>query len=367
MKRIIINGANGYVASNFIKKLIAQDYEVIALVRGNSKFSAKQRMLNALEEMSNGEKLKYENLKVYNYALLEEDFSMSQEQLRVIFNKKAYYYHFAASLKFSEKTKDEIFKTNINGVNNSINLFLKYATKNSQFFFISTAYSCGKTSSIFKEEFYKNKEITSFRNYYEQSKRFAENLIRKNIDDNGLNAHILRPSQVVGNNITGITKTDFGVFDFMKRLSNLAYKYPNETVRIKVNPDATQNLIPINTIANYLIATITKEELPTIINFVAKQPIKNSDIINCIGNMLPIKIISTKQLDKNLMTPIERLIDIGMSFTGEYSDTNIHFDTKNLDKIITTKESEITKESLQQMLDYFANNFLKERILSKVS
>lgn len=367
MKRIIINGANGYIASNFINELLTQDYDVIALVRGDNNLSSRQRMVNALKEIYNGTKIDYKNLKVYNYDLLEKDFSISQKHLVNIFNKEADYYHFAASLKYSEKTKDEIFATNIKGVENSIKVFLKYASVGSRFFFISTVYSCGKMTARFEEKFYNNEDISSFRNYYEQSKRFAENVIKKHIEDDGLTAHIIRPSQVVGNSETGITKTDFGIFDFTKRVSSLAYRYPGETVRVKVDPDSTQNLLPIDTVVYYLMQTIMIDKLPAIMNFVAKQPVKNSDIIQCICDILPMNIISNKQLDKNSLVPLERLIDISMSFTGDYCDTNLQFDTTNLDKIVSTNGNEITIKSLQQMLYYFVNNFQKERQIRKIS
>ena len=107
MKRIIINGANGYVASNFINELLKQDYEVIALVRGESKFSSEQRMYASLMDANNGEKIIRNKLKVYNYSLLDDDFLLSSDQLESIFSKKSDYFHFAASLKYSKKTKEE--------------------------------------------------------------------------------------------------------------------------------------------------------------------------------------------------------------------------------------------------------------------
>lgn len=361
MKRIIINGANGYLASNFINELLKQDYEVIALVRGKSKLSAEQRMHASLMDANKGEKITNNRLTVYNYSLLKNNFLLSSDQLESIFNKKSDYFHFAASLKYSEKSKEEIFATNIDGVKNSIKIFQKYAVNNSRFFYISTAYSCGKMDSVFEEKFYKNEDISFFRNYYEQSKRYAENIIKYHIDNYGLKAHIIRPSQVVGNKITGVTKTDFGIFDFTKRICNLSNRYPYESLRIKVNPEATQNLIPIDTIVHYLLRTVKIEDLPVIMNFVSKNLIKNRDIINCICSFLPINISPKRQLDKNSMTPLERLIDIGMSFTGKYCDLNILFDTKNLDKIINEGDYEITTNSLQMMIEYFISNHIKRK------
>jgi len=359
MKRIVINGANGFIASNFIFELLNQGYEVVALVRSESDLLSRQKMVNALMEIKGEGGFKDENLKVYNYSLLETGFFMTSNQLAEIFSRDVDYYHFAASLKFSEKTKDEIFLTNISGVENSIKVFLKNASINSRFFFISTAYSCGNAISIFEEKFYSNEDISNFRNYYEQSKRYAENVIKKYVQDKALNAYIIRPSQVVGNSITGVTKTDFGIFDFTKRICSLAYRYPNETCRIKTDPDATQNLIPIDTVVYYLMHTVTSAKLPRIMNFVAKHSIKNSDIIKSICEILPITIIPYKLLEERDMTIIERLVNIKMSFTGEYCETRIQFDTAGVDKLVSTNGNEITYESLQKMMNYFIGNFQK--------
>lgn len=359
MKRIIVNGANGYLASNFVYDLLSQNYEVIALVRGVSDEAARDRMLEALSKLSADQTLSYDNLTVYSYALLEDDFSMTAERLVDVFDLAADYYHFAASLKFSEKAKDEIFRTNISGVENSINVFQKNARQDARFFFISTAYSCGAKEGAFEEKFYNNEGISGFRNYYENSKRYAENIIRERIED-GVDAHIIRPSQVVGSRKTGVTKTDFGIFDFTKRVSSLASRYPGESIRIKVNPSSTQNLIPIDTIVYYLMQTVLIEKLPTIINFVAKNPIKNSVIIDHLNTLLPINIKPRDFLDKSKLTPLERIVNIGMSFTGDYVDTNINFSTTNLDTISKGKDVEITDESLKQMINYFVDSITRD-------
>ena len=79
MKTIFINGANGYVASNFINKLLNQNYKVIALVRASSKYSSDERMREALSEINDGEYVNIKNLKVYSYSLLDDNFSIPQK------------------------------------------------------------------------------------------------------------------------------------------------------------------------------------------------------------------------------------------------------------------------------------------------
>ncbi|MFA6334125.1 MAG: SDR family oxidoreductase [Bacteroidales bacterium] len=353
MRKIVIDGANGYVASHFINELLIQNYEVVALVRDGRGNSSAERMEYALAEINNFKSINLKNLKVYSYSLLNEDFSISKEELGNIFNEKVDYFHFAACLKFSEKDRDEIFDTNVNGVENSIKTFLKYSLPESRFFFISTAYSCGKMPQLFEEKFYSNEDIAGFRNYYEQSKRFAENVVKKYIEKSNLNGYVIRLSQVTGDNKSGVTITDFGIFDFVKRVYNFSKRYPNETVRISVFPDSTQNLVSIDNIVTYFMRILILNELPSIIHFVGKKSIKNGQIIECICKLLPINIIQDTTLEKENMNAIEKIIAAGMSFTGGYTNTNFLFDTKNLDGIISSYENEVTVLSLYKMLEYF--------------
>jgi nucleoside-diphosphate-sugar epimerase len=352
MKTIIVNGANGYVASNFISYLLKQQYMVIALVRGN-KLKPEERMSKVLSFLDDGAEVDLSNLEVFNYSLLDNDYGMDKNILNSIFSGNVDYFHFAASLKYNEKSIDEIFSTNAEGVENSIRVFLKYAKKNSRFFYIGTAYSCGRFSGLFEEKFYDNKDISAFRNYYEQSKRFAENIVMTNIRNNGLNGHIIRLSQVVGNQKTGVTKTDYGIFDFAKRVYNLANRYPNEIVRVHVDPKATQNLIPIDTVTGHLTRVVEEKEIPEIMNFVSKNPVQNSFIIDTLNQLVPIQIIPVKTLERKDMNPIERMISAGMSFTESYASIDVLFDTRQKDRFLKNTETGPDYKSIAKMMEYF--------------
>jgi nucleoside-diphosphate-sugar epimerase len=360
MKTVIVNGANGYVASNFINHLLKQQYMVIVLVRSNG-IDAEERMNDVLVYLNDDRNADTTNLEVYDYSLLDTDFNINENILKSIFSSRVDYFHFAASLKYDEKSVDEIFSANIEGVENSINVFLKYAMKGSRFFYIGTAYSCGRLNGIFEERFYENREISAFRNYYEQSKRFAENIVRENIQQNRLNGHIIRLSQVVGNQKTGVTKTDYGIFDFAKRIYNLANRYPGEIVRVHVDPDATQNLIPIDTVTEHLTRVVEEKEIPEIMNFVSKNPVQNSFIIETLNRMVPIHIIPVKTLERKEMNPIERLISIGMSFTESYASTDILFDTRQRDKFLKNTETGPDYNSVAKMMEYFIETLSEKR------
>jgi len=353
MQKIVINGANGFVASHFIRELLEQNFEVIALVRNGENLSAQQRMKNVLQGIDPDNNLNYNNLKTFNYSLLAEDYSLATKEIEAIFSNDIIFFHFAASLKFSAKDKNTIFKTNVGGLKNSVQLFQKYAKPDSRFIYMSTAYSCGKFSGVFEEKFYPEEEKSHFRNYYEQSKRVAENVMKEHIESGRLNGHVVRLSQVVGNNKTGVTKTNYGIFDLAKRLYNIARLHPNNTLRIKVDPNGTQNLIPIDKVIETLMNLLKTNDLPRIINLTAKKGVKNKTIIECINRYLPMKIILDKNLQKKSMNSLERMIAVGMSFTGKYAGINLQFAHKNLDKIMPPENNEITKHSLCKMMDYF--------------
>ena len=318
-------------------------------------------MNDAFALLNDGEDINTVNLEVYNYSLLDNDFAMDKNILKSIFSSSIDYFHFAASLKYDEKSEDEIFSTNIEGIENSIKVFSKYATTSSRFFYIGTAYSCGRINGIFEEKFYENKDISAFRNYYEQSKRFAENIVKENIERNGLNAHIIRLSEVVGNHETGITKTDYGIFDFTQKIYRLATRYPNEVVRVHIDPDSTQNLIPIDTVTKHLTQVVEETKVPGIMNFVSNKSIQNSHIIKTLNQLLPINIIPLKKIDRSDMNPIERLIAVGMSFTESYINTNLSFDTRKRDRFIQYAETGPSNDSVYKMLEHFIKNLSEKK------
>ncbi len=351
--KIVINGANGYVASHFVSELIGNNYKVASLVRANNESDPGERMQEVLSGIGHEDKHSLKNLEVFNYSLLDEDFAMPEEHLKRVFDQKVDFFHFAASLKYSERDKEQICKTNITGVENSIKTFQKYAKPGSRFFYISTAYSCGKTTNVFKEKFYDNEDMTKFRNYYEKSKREAENIVRKYIDESSLDAYVIRLSQVVGDSETGVVKTDYGVFDFVKRVYNFTRKYPDTTIRLIVNPDATQNLIPINNVVDYFMKLVNITQLPEVINFVSKTSIKNDDIAKSLCDILPINLIQDVSVKKEELNELERMVAAGMAFTIEYANLNLEFETTTLDKIIAPNRKELTPVSLHKMIECF--------------
>jgi len=59
------------------------------------------------------------------------------------------------------------------------------------------------------------------------------------------------------------------------------------------------------------------------------------------------------------MNSLERMIAVGMSFTGKYTGINLQFAHKNLDKIMLSENNQITKHLLCKIMDYFIGELKK--------
>ena len=160
---------------------------------------------------------------------------------------------------------------------------------------------------------------------------------------------------------TGVTKTDYGIFDFAKRIYNLANRNPNENLRVHIDPDSTQNLIPVDTVTEHLTKVTVENEVPQIMNFVSKNSIRNSYILETLNQLVPMRIIPVKKLERKNMNSIERLISVGMSFTQSYTSTNITFDSRQRDNFVKDHETGTDNNAIAKMLKYFIETLSQKK------
>lgn len=353
MRHVVVNGANGYVASHFISALLKRGLVVTALVRAGRQQSALERVSAALLAANGDLCLPMDKLRVKEYSLHEKNLGLDSQEAARIFSGRVDYYHFAASLKYDEKSWKEIYAANVEGLENSLKTFTAHAGSEGRFFYVGTAYSCGHHQGLFRESFYPDAAISAFRNYYELSKRMGENLVRTFIEEHGLAAHVLRLSQVVGDSSNGQVATDYGVFDFTRRMARLARRYPQRKVRVKIDPNGSQNLIPVNQVVAHLLRSTETDELPVVMHIVAREGVSNSYILRQLNELLPIDLQAEPQLKQQDMDAVERLVAVGMSFTGEYSRLNLHFDTGQRDRVMGAEAGVVTPDDVGRMLRTF--------------
>ena len=96
-------------------------------------------------------------------------------------------------------------------------------------------------------------------------------------------------------------------------------------------------------------------------NFVGDQRLKNIHIANSLNSLLPVKVIPLKSIKRKEMNTLERMMALGMTFMGNYIDTNFRFSTEVRDSIITAGKNEVDEKSAHRMLADFIGRLSGEK------
>jgi nucleoside-diphosphate-sugar epimerase/pimeloyl-ACP methyl ester carboxylesterase len=260
-KNILLTGATGFLGGHFLLKRIEWPGHIYALVRGESEKQARARLYAHLSECAASygtvlpKKSLDEKLTVVVGDITEALCGQNETSIDVLRAAGIdEFWHCAASLKFEDRYRKEIFQQNIDGSGNMLDLFLKVqdgsgATgfESKEFVHISTGYSAGKASGDIPEALHSVDRV--YNNAYEESKNRAENLVADVCERHGISYRILRPTIVMGpraSHHSGTTR--FGVYGLAKEVHRLRdtlskLKHPLELIG---DMGSTANLTPVD-------------------------------------------------------------------------------------------------------------------------
>ena len=225
--------------------------------------------------------------------------------------------HCAGVVSF--KDRPELHLANVVGADNAANLAVQLGAT---LFHISTAYVCGNYTRGVRVP----SELISaqlFRNPYEQSKFTAELNIRNRP---GLKYTVIRPSILVGDSTIGGVQPMSGFFvvvrglylgkRWLERTMGLPQIEPH--LRLKGDPKATINLIPVDTAARQ-IADIVKADARGTYYVVNERPPLLKELAAAASRVLSARVEIVPDLEPN---PAERIVmrlvrDIAPYMAGE--------------------------------------------------
>lgn len=173
---ILITGATGFLGSELVHQLTAQNNKVRALKRNNSKIP---------------DLLKNNLLIEWFVADINEP-----EDLSDAFENVTQVYHCAAFISFDPKDKGKLLKINIEGTSNVVNLCLEH---NARLVHVSSIAALGdakKGAQITEKDFW---EYSANVHSYAISKYEGEMEVWRSIAE-GLNAVIVNPAVIIGKN-----------------------------------------------------------------------------------------------------------------------------------------------------------------------
>jgi nucleoside-diphosphate-sugar epimerase len=251
-------------------------------------------------------------------------------------------WHFASSLKYMPKDREEIYAANVTGLRNVIALHQRArAGDDAMFYYISTAYVGGKSHASVPEARIRITEESAFHNNYESSKLEAENIVFDECEAGRLKMAIFRPSIVVASrrdlrmiNYTGYYLALQAWGSLNNYMCNSGAQ--NESVRVALDPLNPVNLIPLDDLVD-LIVRLGDSEIAngTVVNLVNENEVTIEQTFAAAAPYLDIQpvLCGRDGLEGKMKNLFEKLIGYSLTYAGPYMKDRIVIETGNLKKI----------------------------------
>jgi long-chain acyl-CoA synthetase len=214
LKTVFLTGANGFIATQIARKLLADtEVTIFALVKAEDTLAAQAKLAREWWDYPELIDALGTRVQALHGDVCQPSLGLNSEDYMDVIEKVTHIIHTAADWRLLPL--DELRKTNVQGTDNVI-AFAKKANKHhpiERLSHISTAYVAGAATGTISEN-----QLTDqygFFTDYERSKYEGEQLVEAAKKE--LPISIFRPSMVVGDSETGAIKT-FNTFYFPLRL-----------------------------------------------------------------------------------------------------------------------------------------------------
>lgn len=297
---IIVTGATGFVGSNLVLSLLHRTTKTIyCLVRRQQAKSAEERLFKALSDAAEaahqGEGLAA--LLAGRVKVLEGDIryehcgldSARLEQLRRLGVESLW--HNAASLRFEDAYKDRIIAQNLQGTLNTLALADSLGVD--AFNYMSTAYVAGKASGTILEQGWPTGSEEN--NWYEYSKRKAEDAVLEYRGSQPFRVRIFRPSIVIGHSGSFDSCSTTGYYGFIDAVSRvetwvkdrIPQYFEHNPLRIYTPSDTTLNLVQVDLAVEEAVAIAERGQDGTFFHLTNPHNVSTQQVITAVGALFP--------------------------------------------------------------------------------
>ena len=389
VKVILVTGSTGFLGSAITQRLLVSGCKLRLLIRkrenNTSQISFGRESLikelilgNELDEYSQGQsrvvgdqlnndkllhELFFSNVEVYEGDITSSSLGLEKQEYKRLCNEVDEVFHCAAVTHFEMQGADEHVVVNIKGTEN----VLQFANsgKQKRLHYISTAYVAGKQNCII----YENKMTSEplFNNEYERSKFFAEQLVIEYAKSNDIPYTIYRPGIIVGDSRTGATCKFDNLYLFVKVLFNIKNSFIKNksedlddiTIRVPGDPDALINLVPIDYVADAIVAILKKREsIGKIYHITNPNPPRLCELRDLVMTLLEINGIDLKidrELDKQSLSTVEKLFLRQTRSYYSYLFSKLRFGDRSTQEILKGTGvicPTMTKELVAVLIDF---------------
>jgi thioester reductase-like protein len=367
-KRIFLTGATGFLGSHLASQFLSDGYVLSVLARGSKAAFGRERVEAVLREIGSAP---FARLTVFEGDISLPRFGLSETEFNQIVSATDEAWHCAASLSFLPEDREEIFKMNVGGTRNVLDLVERIPGR--RLHHVSTAYIAGNRSDLAMEN-----EINvgqTFKNPYEESKCEAELIIADAHRRGEVVATVYRPSIVIGDSTSGRVTHFHGVYAFIRGLWTALERLRRGTtedsvvnlpLRLLGAERTTLNFVPIDYVVDGMVAISRRaDSVGETYHLVNPVPTENRVWLPHICRILGvegIQLVPENSFRKTPMTRLEQIFQKQMAFYYQYLQGEPRFDCRRtLEALRNTgiQCPRVTVEFIQRMTGWYVN-FLRD-------
>ncbi len=328
MKKRIMTGATGFVGSHFLAHALGEGGHTSALVRAPSEDAASRRLERALSDVSfEAEAARSRDAcRPVCFDLREPGCGISGAALRELKGARPNeFWHFAASLKYEDRHRDEIFGANVEGTRRALELARELGCE--WFVYVSTAYTAATRRGDVPEALHA--PDVPFNNCYEETKSQAEHAVQSFCRTNGLSFSILRPSIVIGPYSTKTTGgSTSGLYGFIRELLRARKPLRGLFRRAELcgDPETPGNLLPVDWFVED-VARLVSEGLRDggVYHMTTEHALSVGEISEVIAEVIDIPGFEFVREPSPSRSPVEVLLERRLEFYGGYLSNGKRF------------------------------------------
>jgi thioester reductase-like protein len=251
---VLITGATGILGSWILGEALSRGYAPIALMRDRDHGKARARLQAVLGLVGQGAEL--DRVRIVLGDARRPNLGLDTNEASDLVSGLDLMVHCAASTSFDPGQDDDVWTTNVGGVENLLR-FLD--GKGVLLYHVSSAYVAGRRQGrVLETELEAGQQ---FRNTYERSKCASERLVHDAIADGRVQGAVFRPSIIAGASDTGTIAQFMNFYQFL-RLIDMTSRGTGgnvQTIRMEADPAGTKNLVPVDWCAKALWAIVDAE------------------------------------------------------------------------------------------------------------
>lgn len=286
---IFITGFPGFIAGRLVEKLSSPETQFFLLVQE----AFLEKAVKDVQRIAELTETPLKNFALIKGDITKENLGMSDADLEVVIRETTDVYHLAAVYDL-EVEKELAYLVNVEGTKN-VNELVKKIENLRRYNYISTCYVAGKRDDVIYESELVHDQ--GFRNYYEETKYFAEVEVEKMKAEYPVT--IFRPSVVCGDSETGETAKYDGIYYVIKFL----LKFPEVFRLVNVgNEDVKINLVPVDFVVDGMLALAKDERaVGKTIALADPNPLTTKEVCDVIAEAVTNK--------KSVITPPPKMVE----------------------------------------------------------